>query len=354
MLLLTSTTMTMAMPSVLMRVFRSGQRGPAAATTRHSKASRRRAVPPQKAMRERPAGSPLSRDATGWRTLPRRCHSHQHKSGGRSSASNRSRGWLKWKSDIRGRIVSVVCLAAQSKCWSNHCADSDVGQNSLRQRAADVTAGQRLTTAGHPLASGNGQFLARALDPSPAEDTLAVVEHHCLARRDGALRLGELDAGAAIRKDRHQRVGSRVAVADPGAAGQRSRGRVAKPVDRRGNQLGGEQLLARADHDVMRRGEDLQDVAALACCEAEALALAYGEALDAVVVGEHLPRCIDDATRRCGVGASVADESGMVAVRDKTDLDTIRLVMDAQSRLARQGPHLLLVKVPDGKQQSRQ
>src|SRR5579871_2521835 len=95
MLPLTSTSMTMAMPSVSMRVCRSGQRGPARAKMSIAKAKQRRPPGPQRAKRALPAGSVVSARTIGCRSELRRRRSHHQKRGGTRVNSQRYSGVTK-------------------------------------------------------------------------------------------------------------------------------------------------------------------------------------------------------------------------------------------------------------------
>ena len=69
-------------------------------------------------------------------------------------------------------------------------------------------------------------------------------------------------------------------------------------LTRRGTQLRRQQFLAAADHHFLCRRHNLQHIAAFAGREAESLALADREPLDAVVLGQHLAGGIDDVPGR--------------------------------------------------------
>src|SRR5207302_820952 len=109
--------------------------------------------------------------------------------------------------------------------------------------------------------------------PAAAQDAIAFVKDDRLARSDGALRLLEVYAGAAVRAGHDSRGGSSVAVADLGVANERLGGWIDKPVDARGTQGWGEQLVPFPNNHGVRFWNDVQHIASARGAKAQSLAL---------------------------------------------------------------------------------
>src|SRR5262245_5090421 len=116
-------------------------------------------------------------------------------------------------------------------------------------------------------------------------------------------------------------------MADLGGAGQPLGGGCNwDPVHPRRGERRSLQLIAWTNRDVPAVGVDLQHVQRRARCDAEPLALADREAMNAVVPAQRLARLVDDRTGALRRGRVCRDERGVLAIRDEADLLTVRLI----------------------------
>ena len=111
-----------------------------------------------------------------------------------------------------------------------------------------------------------------------------------------------------------------------------------------GDELAGGQQLRRTDDDLAGGGVDVDHVAGRAVgrgvLDAQALALADGEAVGALVGADHAAVRVEDLAGR---GPEVALEEALgVAVGHEADVVAVRLGGDAESACPGLGPHLLL------------
>src|SRR5262245_36966206 len=165
----------------------------------------------------------------------------------------------------------------------------------------------------------------RAPDNSPSQHAIALIPHHGLARRDGALGFGEHDLGSVALD--HPDGGERrfVIVADLGPDGDARLGRGAgDEVDAPGEE--GRALHARrgANAHRSRIGIEVGDVEEVAGGESQTLALPDREVGDAGVGADHTPLVVDNGTGLEDIGPRAAEESTVIAVGDEAELLALR------------------------------
>jgi hypothetical protein len=140
--------------------------------------------------------------------------------------------------------------------------------------------------SGRGSARGREYRIEKALeDPAAAGYFVALVEDCGLAWCDGALRLVEGGFDLVVPDDAEGCGGWLVAVADldshaDGLCGFGD----GDPIEAVGGERGGEKLIVGADFYLVGVGVDLQNVERVGTADAEALALAYREAVDAFVM----------------------------------------------------------------------
>ena len=108
-----------------------------------------------------------------------------------------------------------------------------------------------------------------------------------MSRSDGALGLFKAESSLAIGEAMHRSVGRLMTIADLGLALEgAARLDIAKPVHAGSGKPAGQKPLLIPDNDIGGLGEDVQDVSTIPGGDAEALALADGEAFDAIMGSE--------------------------------------------------------------------
>src|SRR6266536_1744309 len=125
-------------------------------------------------------------------------------------------------------------------------------------------------------------------DPAAAHHDLPIVEYGCLAGRDGALTLIKGDQALVVASPLHHCGCRLVAMAnlhsDP-------HGRVEivhrDQIHAAGPQRARIEMLFPADHDLLVRAADLDNVERRACGHAQSLTLTHGEIVNASMFADH-------------------------------------------------------------------
>ena len=173
---------------------------------------------------------------------------------------------------------------------------------------------------------------------------------------------GQRRAAAAVRLDPAGHGGAGIADAGFGAdrpalrrpvfehtAFKRPVAQPVQPADRDG---AARQGFARADRDLAALRVDAHDVERLRrAADAEAPALADGEADNAVVGAQFVAVEIDDPAGIAGAGPQLLDHPRIVAVRDETDVLAVRLFGDGHIEFPRHAAGLCLRQAAQGKAQ---
>jgi len=199
-------------------------------------------------------------------------------------------------------------------------------------------------------------------NPAAADDLVFLIEDGGLAGGDGSLGLVEESMDGVVIDAAEGGHGRGVAMADLGADadgfafGQAGDG---DPVEAVGEEIAGEKIFVGADGDPVGVGVDGEDVERVGRGEAEALALAYGEALDAFVVTDDLAGGGDEFAG--GVGELFVllvevrlQESVVVAAGDEADLLRVGLGRDGEAGF---GGHLAdfgLAHLAEGEEGARE
>src|SRR5487761_1177952 len=176
--------------------------------------------------------------------------------------------------------------------------------------------------------------MGSGVDGSGAEDEVAVVEDGGLALRDAACGLVQADPERDIVVGPGGRRVRGAVRAQLGRAVQgRGGGRDAGPHRAGGGDLADVEQLARADGHGPGDRLDVQHVAGLAvggrAADAQALALADGEAVRALVLADHAAAGVHDLAGRLAEPAG--QELPGVAVGDEAHVVAVRLVGDGQA-----------------------
>src|SRR5487761_1587630 len=184
--------------------------------------------------------------------------------------------------------------------------------------------------------------MGSGVDGSGAEDEVAVVEDGGLALRDAAGGLVQADPErAVVVGPGGRRVRSAVRAQLGRAVQGRGGGRDAGPHRAGGGDLADVEQLARADGHGPGDRLDVQHVAGLAvggrAADAQALALADGEAVRALVLADHAAAGVHDLAGRLAEPAG--QELPGVAVGDEAHVVAVRLVGDGQAAGGRLLPH---------------
>src|SRR5215467_3311387 len=192
-------------------------------------------------------------------------------------------------------------------------------------------------------------------DPAAGEDSVVLVDDGGLARCYGTLRRIEGDSGPHTGQGFDRGSSGFVSVPDFYRGADRCRGfGDADPVYGFDLEHAGAQGVFFADYDAIGFTFDGENVERLARGEAEALALPYGEIVNAVVAAENFARCRDQfafAGRYgnfvlCSIGV---DELYVVAVWDKAKLHAVGLLGDGKRRPARDLSNFAFRELAKGK-----
>src|SRR6266704_560658 len=192
-------------------------------------------------------------------------------------------------------------------------------------------------------------------DEAAAEDRLALVQHHGLARGHGTLRLPEEDPEAIVVERLHARLGTGVRRANPGDRLEgRSRRRDRDPVGA-GREEGRAVLLPLfPDHDAVAGGVEGDDVEAPGGRQAEPLPLTDRVAGEAGMPADDAAGTVDDLPRHARIPRLPADELGVPTVRYEADVLALRLVGVREAAGRGQRPHRALGELADREDRPRQ
>ena len=167
-----------------------------------------------------------------------------------------------------------------------------------------------------------------ASSPSPAKDTVAVIDDTGLTRRHPEHRLCQDqlgNSGAGNRQQRRHRRLGRTQLHGNGALDPWKDRRI-EPVGRaESNYLPGEGTT-RADDDLGALGVEANNEERLRlAADLETTALTDGEIDDAVMAADHLAVEIDDGAGSQRAGAQLGDEAAVIAIGHEADILAVGL-----------------------------
>ena len=198
-------------------------------------------------------------------------------------------------------------------------------------------------------ASFNRLVTNQSADPAAAENSIAGVKDDCLAWSGGELWLVEGHFDSVVGEDIDFCRRGAVAVSDLSFAAEAAGNIVDQPVEPVAFQRVATELFSRADHHAASLRFEADDVTRFSESQAEPLALSDGEAFVAFVATEDRPDGVDDFARGILLSSVTFEEACVVVVRDETDLLTVGLVVNSESRLLSLLANIRFVEVSNWK-----